>query len=45
MTLKLNDFDQLVLIAITADNLILFIFIVYVGGFLEELAIISKNFL
>ena len=28
----------------TADNLILFIFIVYVGGFLEEIATISKTF-
>ena len=45
MTLMLNDFDQLVLITITADNLILLIFIVYVGGFLEELATISKKFL
>ena len=39
----LNDFEQLSLIKYAADNLTLFIFFVYVEGFLEEIATISKK--
>ena len=38
----LNDLGELFLIKFTADNLVFSSFKVYVGGFLEEIATISK---